>query len=212
MRPALLLVPLLLTAAPASALPRAKAQRLLHAARALHGVEYDFGGRLQKGRGIDCQGVLFFAAEALSPCGWRSYSVMPTVSVRDRELGSPVPGLSPVATEDLDVSALEPGDVLWLVGFAENPAEPALAAIAERPVWVWHTALYAGDGAFLHADFFTGEVREEPLKPFLERHEGSYAGIFVTRMGRGPSPRRCRRHSPLRERLEARQRQQRRSQ
>src|SRR5687768_5650014 len=91
-------------------------------ARALLGVPYDFGGRMRKkGEGIDCQGVLFFAAARVQKCSWKSFSVFPTQSVRDEELGARVPGLDPVATSSLSIDALQPGDVLLIVGYPENP-------------------------------------------------------------------------------------------
>ena len=170
-------------------------------ARELLGVPYHFGGRLGAapvGReGIDCQGLLFYAAERTSGCGWRSFSVFPTESVRLGELGEPVPGLDPVATAGLRLADLRPGDVLLFVGADENPAEPAIAELGETPVWVWHTALYAGDGSFLVGDHFAGEAVELPLLPYLKEHADTYQGLFVTRMKDGPKPRRCRKHPPM---------------
>jgi len=169
---------------------------MVEAARELLGQPYQFGGRLKRaGEGIDCQGLLFYAAERVGRCGWRSFSVMPTESIPRGELGRSVEGLSPVATADLDTARLQPGDVLWLLYAAENPAEPSIAELGEDEVWVWHTALYAGDGRFLHADPFGGKVIEEPLVPFLEGY--GYAGVWVTRMTAGPAPHRCRKHAKM---------------
>lgn len=169
--------------------------RFIEAAREVLGVHYFFGGRMRApGEGIDCQGVLFFAAERVGACGWKSFSVMPTQSVRDAELGERVAGLDPVEKDDLDVARLSPGDVLWFVDFPENPAEGAIGEMRGRPVWVWHTGIYSGAGRFIVGDHFAGAVVELDLQPYLRAH---YAGLFVTRMRNGPQPKRCRTHQPM---------------
>ena len=181
----------------AIALPPARQQRAIDAARPLAVLPYRFGGRLQNGDdGIDCQGLVFFALQPLSSCGWRGYSVFPTVSLPAGELGKIL--LGPVATRDLDTERLEPGDVVWLLGFPENPAEKAIGVIDDKPVWVWHLGLATGQGHFIHADFFDGKVRETGLRSFLAEHADNYAGVVVTRMDEGPVPLRCRRHEPMR--------------
>ncbi len=178
-------------------------EALIAAAREVLGVPYRLGGRLGAPpvdrEGIDCQGVLFYAAERVGRrCSWRSYSVFPTRSVERGELGRRVAGLDPVSTEELDPSLLEPGDVLWLVGFARNPAEHAIGELCDRDVWVWHTGLYSGEGRWIVGDHFAGRVIETDLAAYLEKHCSTYAGVFVTRMGtEGPNPARCRRHPPL---------------
>ncbi len=166
------------------------------AARELLGQPYDFGGRLRRpGDGIDCQGVVFYAAERLGRCGWRSFSTMPTESVRARELGTPVAGLDPIRTADLDPRWLVPGDLLNLLAPLENPAEPSLATLDGEPVWVWHVGIYVGDGLLLNADPLAGEVTEVPLGDYLVA--GGYAGVFVTRLRGPPAPARCRTHPAM---------------
>ncbi len=178
-------------------------EAMIAAARELLGVSYRFGGRLGAPpvdrEGIDCQGVLFYAAERVGRrCSWRSYSVFPTRSVERGELGRRVAGLDPVSTEELDPSLLEPGDVLLLVGFARNPAERAIGKLGERDTWVWHTGLYSGEGRWIVGDHFAGEVIETDLVSYLATHSSTYTGVFVTRMGPGgPDPARCRSHPPL---------------
>ncbi|NMO18937.1 hypothetical protein HPC49_18450 [Pyxidicoccus fallax] len=172
--------------------------RFVTAAREVLGVPYTFGGRMRApGEGIDCQGVLFYAAERVGRCGWKSFSVLPTVSVPSGELGKAVEGMAPVASSALDVSKLRPGDVLLLVGFDSNPAEPAIGELAGRPVWVWHTGLYSGGGKWIVGDHFAGRVVEVDLAAYLVAHADTYAGLVVTRMEEGPRPRRCRRHAPM---------------
>lgn len=173
-------------------------ERFVAAAREVLGVPYDFGGRLRDARdGIDCQGVLFYAAERVGPCGWKSFSVMPTQSVPAGELGVAVEGLAPVASAELDVSKLQPGDVLLLVGYGENPAEPSIGTLKGQPVWVWHTGLYSGGGQWIVGDHFAGEAVEVDLRQYLAAHAESYAGLVVTRMAEGPRPKRCRKHAPM---------------
>jgi cell wall-associated NlpC family hydrolase len=173
-------------------------ERFVTAARELLGVPYDFGGRLRDAEdGIDCQGVLFYAAERVGSCGWKSFSVMPTKSVPAGELGMPVEGLAPVASEELDLSKLQPGDVLLLVGYGQNPAEPAIGTLKGQPVWVWHTGLYSGGGRWIVGDHFAGEVVEVDLRRYLADHAASYVGMVVTRMTEGPRPVSCRKHRPM---------------
>lgn len=162
---------------------------MLAAARALLGTPYSLGGRDAK-KGVDCQGVVFLAAQAVKKCSWKSYSVYPTRTLAWRELGEPVPGASPVKREELDLSLLQPGDHVMLLDPAENPAEPSLTTLDAKPQWVWHVGLYAGDGKWLNADPFTSQVAEQPLADYLAAHD--YAGIYVTRMKNGPTPARCR--------------------
>lgn len=177
---------------------RSTALLFVTAARELLGVPYDFGGRLRDAEdGIDCQGVLFYAAERVGACGWKSFSVFPTKSIPYGELGAPVEGMAPVASADLDVSKLQPGDVLQLVGSAENPAEPAIGTLKGRPVWVWHTGLYSGGGRWIVGDHFAGQVVEVDLTRYLADHADTYSGLMVTRMAGGPRPKRCRQHPPM---------------
>lgn len=185
----------------ASADPTPIGVRLVTHAREVLGTGYNFGGRLGDGaakrEGIDCQGVIFYAAERVGRCGWKSFSVLPTKTVRTGELGKPVPGMDPVATGDLDIDALKPGDLLFLVGPTENPAEPSIGKLGETPVWVWHTGLYAGDGSWIVGDHYAGEAVETPLAPYLEEHADTYTGVFVLRLETRPSPNRCRHHPKM---------------
>lgn len=172
--------------------------KMVEHARELLGVPYQFGGRMKaKGDGIDCQGVLFYAAERAGKCGWKSFSVFPTKTVETRELGVPINGLAPIAAAKLDLALLEPGDILFFVGPAENSAEPSIGKLDGVPVWVWHTALYSGTGRFIVGDHFAGEVVEPILTDYLREHSDIYTGLFVLRMTTVPSPPRCRHHAPM---------------
>ena len=196
MTKAFVLVVIVGLASPAMALPPDTGARVVAAARELVGVKYRLGGRLRtKGEGIDCQGLIFYGLQGISRCGYRSYSLNPTESVAWRELGSPVAGLAPASARSFDQSLLRPGDVVFLLAPSRNPREPSLTALDGIPQWVWHTGLATNDGAWIHADYTTGYVREEDLRGFLLRN--GYAGVFVLRMAKGPAPRNCRRHAPL---------------
>ncbi|MFH1809083.1 MAG: hypothetical protein ABIJ09_10085 [Pseudomonadota bacterium] len=174
------------------------AQRLVGAARSLLTTPYRFGGRLRHATdGIDCQGVLFYAAEHVGACGWRSYSVYPSQAIPAGELGDAVPGLSPVRSSRLPIADLRPGDVLWLVGPARNPAEPAIGAFDDGPVWVWHTGIYSGHGQWIVGDHFAGQVVETDLASYLAVHADTYSGLVVTRLAPSPRPARCRHHARM---------------
>jgi hypothetical protein len=199
----LVLFALTLVAVPVLALPEASERVVIQEARKILGVPYDLGGRMRANdsgdvEGIDCQGLVFFALQPIARCGWKSFSVMPTVSIPARELGAPVDGLAPVATAKLDVTKLRPGDVIHFVGVDVNPAEPSIARLDGKPVWVWHMALASGDGKFIVGDHFAGAVVEEDLLAYLRAHDDVYQGVLVTRMREGPKPSaKCRTHAPM---------------
>jgi hypothetical protein len=173
-------------------------ERMIAAGRELLGVPYEFGGRMRKpGEGIDCQGLVQYAAERVGECGWKSFDTKPTRSVKFGELGERVNGLDPVASSALEISELEAGDVIRMVDFVENPKEPAIGKLGGEPVWVWHVTLYTGNGKILSGDYFAGEVIETDLAEYLAENREDFAGIFVTRLTGPPSPRRCRKHPPM---------------
>ncbi len=166
------------------------------AAHDVKGVPYDLGGRLQQGRGLDCQGLVFYALQPIARCGWKSWSVLPTTSVQG-ELGLPVAGLAPIAAANVEknLALLQPGDVIWFLDDVENPAEPSIAVLNGTPHWVWHTGLYVGGGHFVVGDHYAGAVVDEVLAAHVVAH---YQGVFVTRMSDGPRAHgKCRQHAPM---------------
>ena len=185
-------------AATARALPEASERSVVEEARKILGVPYALGGRLRDSSdGIDCQGLVFFALQPLTRCGWKSFSVMPTKSIPARELGAPVAGLAPIATEKLDVTQLRAGDVIHFVGVDVNTAEASIAKLDGKDVWVWHMALASGDGKFIVGDHFAGAVVEEDLLAYLRLHSDVYQGVFITRIDERPRPAKCRTHAPM---------------
>jgi cell wall-associated NlpC family hydrolase len=145
---------------------------LVDAARAYLGRPYRFGGR---GERLDCMGLVFLAWSDVTGSPWRRLSVMPTELVARGQLGAPVPGADGV--REVELSRLQPGDVLYFLAAVENPAEPPLVALDGVPVWVWHMGLYSGRGAFIASDPVRGRVVEAPLTL------RGYAALFATRPG-----------------------------
>jgi len=180
-----------------TALPPDAQSQMVTEARKILGVPYELGGRMRKKgertEGVDCQGLVFFALQSISKCGWKSWSVMPTTSVKG-ELGLPVDGLNPVKSADIDLTLLVPGDILWFVDPIQNPAEPSIAKLDGVDVWVWHAAMYSGHGKFIVGDHFAGKVVEEELIPYAKLH---FTGLFVSRMKDGPAASTCKQHRPM---------------
>ncbi|MDP2345107.1 MAG: hypothetical protein Q8O67_29450 [Deltaproteobacteria bacterium] len=178
------------------ALPPEAQSAVVAKARTALEVPYVLGGRVRRADdGLDCQGLVFFALQSISACGWRSFSVLPTTSVKG-ELGLPVDGLAPVAAADLagKLALLQPGDILWFLDMMENVNEPSITLLDQQPAWVWHVGLYAGGGRFVVGDHYAGKVTEEELVPYVSEH---YRGVFVTRMKDGPSPAACKKHKSM---------------
>lgn len=155
------------------------AQALVDASRQYLGRRYHFGGR---GAELDCMGLVFVAWSDAGRGPWSRLSVNPTELVSKGQLGDPVDGLSPVASDKLDPGLLVPGDVLFFLGAAENPAEPALATLDGEALWVWHMGMYSGgpNHDFIVGDHYAGQVVEEPLPAYLARHTG-YVAVYAVR-------------------------------
>lgn len=153
---------------------------IIVAARRYQGRLYTFGGR---GRTLDCMGLVFLAWADTTGRDWRSLSVNPTQLVARRQLGRPVAGLDGVTSARIPWALLRSGDVLFFLGPAENPNEPALVSLDGVPHWVWHMGLWVGgsDQAFIVGDHYAGRVVEQPLAPYLAEHADVYAGIYVVR-------------------------------
>lgn len=154
----LLLIPFLLQAIPASRAEEPTVQdKIIAEAEKYLGEPYMFGGRdgrfgCRRGKrrvrcpqGIDCQSLIFFAYEKVKKTRWTSYSVMPSICVRQNQLGRPVRGLDGVLRADLDHQKLKKGDVLFFLWKNYNLE-------TDRPLWtqgddqygVWHTGMVHG--------------------------------------------------------------------
>lgn len=180
---------LVLLASPAAAEEPRVQDRLIAAARTMLGKPYVFGGR--DGRpgcrgvkacapGIDCQSLIFFAFEKVFAKHWTKFSVMPSLSVQRKELGTPVPGLDGVLRAELDPKKLQKGDVLFFM--LPNYNLQADAPLLERDgvkYGVWHTALVHDVGGaapgVIHAKP-GAEVVVEPLSAL------SFDAVMVLRL------------------------------
>ncbi len=152
---------------------------LVSAARNYLGRLYTFGAR---GPDLDCMGLVFLAWTDAGRGPWQSLSVNPTEIVAKRQLGTPIPGLSPAASRTLDLSLFQPGDVIFFLSDAENPREPALVTLQDVPLWVAHMGMYSGgpDHDFIVGDHYAGQVVEEPLAPYLALHD-IYLAVYAVR-------------------------------
>lgn len=159
-----------------SALPAGQ-PALVAAARKYLGRPYSFGGR---DANLDCMGLVFLAWQDAGRGSWDDLSVNPTEIVAKRQLGTPVPGLDGVPNAQVSLSRFAPGDVIFFLGYAKNPAEPSIANLYGVPAWVWHMGMYAGGGNFVVGDHYAGKVVEIPLLTYLAKHD-NYAGVFVVR-------------------------------
>lgn len=166
------------------------------AARELLERPYEWGGRLREHEGIDCLGVVLAAAERVSGCGWRSFSVNPTDLVNSRALGAPVEVASGVLSAQLEISLLQPGDVVMLMSPVENPSEPALTKVGGVPMWVWHVGIASSGGRWVVGDHHAGKVIETGLHDSLRANADEYAAVYVGRPT-GQRPKVCRKHPPM---------------
>jgi len=139
-------------------------------------IKYKFGGRLTElNPGIDCLGLLFLAYSETFDNGWKNISVYPSEIVKNGKFGDPVNGLDGILCEDVDVSKLENGDVIYLLSLNEIGDEP-LANINGIDYWSWHTGIYSGENSFLEAK--PGfKVVERSFDDILKEN----IAIFVTR-------------------------------
>lgn len=185
----------------ASARSRAGAlqDRIIAGAEQHLGKPYVLGGRdgrkecRRRGKpvaclpGIDCQSLIFFALEQATGKAWRSFSVMPSLSVRREEWGRPVPGLSGVLRADLRQAELRKGDALFFLLQDYNlEADPPLWRKGQARYGVWHTGLVhrveAGQAFVIHAKPGS-EVLVEPLR------QVAFEALFVVRLPEEASPR-----------------------
>jgi cell wall-associated NlpC family hydrolase len=128
-------------------------------ARTWLGTEFRWNGRgTERLPGLDCLGLVFRAWGEVTGTSWREYAVDPSELVASRKLGTVVPELEGVDRESLDVSLLQPGDIVYLL-LAEQPIpDTPLWVTLESRYWPWHVGMYAGDGKVINADPSRGVV------------------------------------------------------
>ncbi|MBW2704186.1 MAG: hypothetical protein JRF33_25480 [Deltaproteobacteria bacterium] len=156
------------------------------------GKEYVFGGRdgrpgcLKQGRrvtcaqGIDCQSLIFFALEKVLDKPWRSFSVMPSKTVKRCEWGKPVSGLMGVLRAELKENKLHKADALFFLLEDYNlEADKALWKKKGKRYGVWHTGLVhrvKGDKAYVIHAKPGHKVVIEPLQ------EIEFEALYVVRI------------------------------
>ncbi|OYT35860.1 hypothetical protein B6U91_02335 [Candidatus Pacearchaeota archaeon ex4484_71] len=157
-----------------------KAEEFVNAARRYIGVPYMEDGRDTKGNpGLDCMGLVFRAYSDVTGNPWTDFSVYPSVLVKRKQIGSPVKGLDGILKENLDISKLENGDVIYLLGNWKIN-DSSLMEVEGKKYWPWHMGIYSDkeNHFFLEADPGAG-VREHPFEDMLSS-DGTKA-LFVTR-------------------------------
>jgi len=173
-------------------------ERVVAAAESHLGAPYVFGGRdarrgcRRHGKrvrcqpGIDCQSLIFFAYEKVCGRPWTAFSVMPSISVKRRELGDPVPGLDGVLREELDAAKLQPGDVLFFLLTDYNlDVDPPLLERDGKRYGVWHTGLFHGTAGEAHNVIHAKPGEKVVIEPI---ENIGFDALYVMR---APSPRRC---------------------
>ena len=130
--------------------------------------------------GVDCLSLLFFAHESTCGTPWWKFSVMPSVSVREKQLGAPVPGLDGVLAASVNRSLFKKGDaIFFLLADYNLDADAPLFIAGEKKYGAWHTALVTSTagGAIrvIHAKP-GAEVTVEPLDAI------TFDALFVVRL------------------------------
>jgi len=150
-------------------------------ARKYLGVNYEWGGRLTATNPkIDCLGLLFLAYSETFDFNWEELSVYPNKLVKSGKLGDPIKGLDGILCENVDITKLKGGDIIYLLSTNEINDEP-LTNIEGINYWPWHTGIYSGENLFLEArpglkviERSFDEVLEENIAIFVTRFKDSH--------------------------------------
>lgn len=143
------------------------------------GTPYLWGGRLtKKNPGLDCLGLLFVPYSETFETKWYDFSVYPSEIIEKQQLGKPVKGLDGILSEDVNISNLQEGDIIYLLSKTKIQDKP-LAKINGIEYWPWHTGIYSNKSKnlFLEANPFS-KVIERDFSQVLKEN----LGIFVTRI------------------------------
>ena len=134
--------------------------------------------KYKKNPNLDCLGLIFLAYSKTYNKKWTEISINPSEIVKKEQLGKPVKGLEGILKDSINFSALEEGDIIYLLSASEIKDKP-LAKINGINYWPWHTGIYSDkkNNLLLHAE--PGKkVVETDFKEYLNRTITD--GIFIT--------------------------------
>jgi cell wall-associated NlpC family hydrolase len=135
------------------------------------GVQYNWEGRLTNSHpGLDCLGLLFVALEKKYEIPWKTWSVKPSelINQLDKKHDKRTILLTDTDEKGL-VKSLKPGDMLFFLRPVILSGDTPVAKNSKgKDFFVWHTALYEGDGKMVHASPFPDSKGEETYKVIEE--------------------------------------------
>ena len=144
-------------------------------------TQYNVPGRLtSKYPGLDCLGLLFKVLQDKYGVSWTRWSYNPTTLVPQLSSEPKTYFASDYSRDPNGITnGLKKGDFVFFLWPRRNEEadgklrEPAMARDQSgNQLWVWHTAMYAGDGRIIHATPFDDnyKVVEEKLPAFMDRN------------------------------------------
>lgn len=158
-----------------------KRDEFIENARKYVETPYRWGGRLtKKNPGLDCLGLVFLSYSKTFETNWRDISVYPSEIIEKEQLGNPIKGLNGVLKENLDISKLEKGDIVYLLTNSEIN-DKSLAKINGQEYWPWHVGIYSDKEKNLFLEAKPGDmVMEHSFNDILK--DGTNKAFFVTRI------------------------------
>ena len=156
-------------------------QSLEKIARKYLDTEYNWEGRMTHAHpGLDCLGLLFVTLEKKYGISWRNWSVKPSelIGQLDKSHDKRTVLLSDSDEAGL-LKKLKPGDLIFFLRpVVLSGDSPVARDKAGKSFYVWHTAIYDGNGKMLHASPFpdargeeTYKVVSEDLLPFMKGNQ-----------------------------------------